>query len=416
MKEKRTIFAIDMKAFYAFVECVDRHLDPFTTPLVVCDKERGSNTIVLSVSPYLKSLGIPSRLRYRDIPKNIPNIIYAKPRMGLYLQKSTTIISTFLDFVSKDDLHVYSIDESFLDVTDYLKLNNCDAETYAKRILSAIKKKTKLVSTCGIGENIFMAKCAMDIEAKKTRNYIAKWTFDDIPTKLWPVSPINKMWGIGDRLLQRLNNLGFYTIGEIACSEKNFLKSKLGIIGEEIYNHSHGIDEGNIRDKYVPENHSLSCGQVLMRDYNYIEMETIVKDMIEELCFKIRNEKKLAKTFGICILYSGELGGFGKACKVSRATDLTSEITNFILYIYRNCVVDLPIRRINLFATDLVDNSFMQLNLSDDVDKIDKEEKYNKVMDEIKTKYGNNSIVKLSALLPESNTINRLNQIGGHAK
>ena len=405
-----------MKAFYAFVECVERKMDPFKTPLVVCDKDRGSNTIVLSVSPYLKKMGVPSRCRYKELPKNIPNMIFAKPRMQLYLEKSVDIVSIFLDFVSKEDLHVYSIDECFLDVTDYLKINNCDAITYAKRILKKIKEKTKLICTCGIGENIFMAKCAMDIEAKNNKNYIAKWTYKDIPTKLWPLSPISKMWGIGSRWEERLNNYGFFTIGEIACSELNFLKQKLGIIGEEIYNHAHGIDEGIIRDKYTPESHSLNCGQVLMRDYDFVEMETIVKDMVEELCEKIRAEKKLAKTIGIVILYSGDLGGFGKMATMLRATDSTKEITDFVLYIYRNCVQDLPIRRINLFASELFDNTFYQTDLFKDENKIDSERKYNNVMDKIKRTYGNNSIVKMSALLPESNAIARNNQIGGHSK
>ena len=141
-KEKRTIFSIDLKSFYASVECVDRGLDPFKTPLVVCDKERGTNTIILAVTPYLKERGVPSRLRLKELPKDIPNIIYAKPRMARYMERSVEVVSIFLDYVAKDDLHTYSIDESFLDVTDYLKINNCTAVEYAQRILKDVKDKT----------------------------------------------------------------------------------------------------------------------------------------------------------------------------------------------------------------------------------------------------------------------------------
>lgn len=413
----RVIFSVDMKSFYAYVECLERKLDPFKTKLVVCDKERGKNTIILSVSPYLKSLGVPNRLRIRELPTNLGEIIYAKPHMENYIKKSAEVISIFLDFVDKDDLHVYSIDESFLDVTQYIKLNNTTKEEYAKKLLKTIKEKTGLLCTCGIGENIFMAKCAMDIEAKHNKNYIASWNYSNIIEKLWNVSPLSKMWGIGPRLEKRLNNLGFFTVGEIACSEKEFIKKKLGVIGEEIYMHSFGIDNAIISNKYTPISKSLSCGQVLMKDYGVEECETIVKEMVDELCEKLRKEKVIAKTFSLMILYSKDIGGFAKQISLANGTDSNKEISEYMLYIYRNFVEDFPIRRVNVSAGELTTSDFRQENLfSNDSDYKDKERKINKVVDEIKKVYGKNSIVKLSNMLPESTAISRNNQIGGHNK
>lgn len=412
--EERVIFSIDLKSFYATVECVDRKLDPFTTPLVVCDKERGSNTIILAVTPYLKSLGVSNRLRYRDLPKDIPNIIFAKPRMQRYIDKSLEVISIFLNYVDKDDLHVYSIDESFLDVTSYLKLFKCSAKEYAKRILDDIYKKTKLFATCGIGSNIFVAKCAMDVESKHNKDFIAEWNDVDLKTKLWNVTPLSKMWGIGSRLEKRLNNLGFYNVGDIANANPLVLQKHLGIIGLEIYNHANGIDEAIIGEKYTPEMKSLNCGQVLFRDYNFIEMKEIVQDMVEELCLKIRTNGYMTDSIGLMILYSKEIGGFSKAIKLDRATDSTKEIREATFLIYNSYIEDLPIRRINLSAFNLQKKEKQQLDFFTDFDELDKEYIYNKTLDEIKNKFGRASIFKMSALLKNSTAMERLKQIGGH--
>ncbi|MCI7224921.1 MAG: hypothetical protein MR491_02060, partial [Mollicutes bacterium] len=164
---------IDVKAFYASFECIERNLDPFTTPLVVTDVARKEATIVLSVSPYLKAMGVPSRCRRADLPKNIPNMIYATPQMGKYVKCSAKIVSILLDFIAQDDIHVYSIDESFVNLKPYLKLYKCTPEELCARIQKRIKDETGLTVTCGIGENMFLAKMADDIEAKKAPNYIA---------------------------------------------------------------------------------------------------------------------------------------------------------------------------------------------------------------------------------------------------
>ena len=170
----KTILCIDLKSFYASVECVLRGLDPFKTPLVVADKSRGGGSIVLAVSPYLKSLGVPSRCRIFELPEDL-NIIYAKPQMQTYLEYSASVIGVYLDFISENDLYVYSIDQAFLDLTSYLAYYKKTDVELAQEILTRITSKLGLTATCGIGPNMLMSKLSMDIEAKKNRNNIAKW-------------------------------------------------------------------------------------------------------------------------------------------------------------------------------------------------------------------------------------------------
>ncbi len=198
-KLHRHILCIDLKSFYASVECAVRQLDPFKTPLVVADAGRGGGSIVLAVSPYLKTLGIPSRLRFYELPTDL-GIIVAKPRMRLYLEYSAKIIEIYLKFISEDDLYVYSIDEAFLDVTEYLSYYKMTDTELAKKILAAIYEETKLFATVGIGPNMLISKLALDIESKKAPDFIAKWNYDSIPEKLWPIQPLSEMWGIGYRM------------------------------------------------------------------------------------------------------------------------------------------------------------------------------------------------------------------------
>ena len=301
--EKR-IAVIDLKAYYATFECIERGLDPFTTPLAVTDTERKGATIVLSVSPYLKSLGVPSRLRRRDLPQNIPGMIYAKPQMEKYVQKSAEVVSIFLDFVGKEDLHVYSIDESFLNLGPYLKLYKCTPVELCKRILKKIKDQTGLIGTCGIGPNMFLAKLADDKEAKNAKDFIAVWDYKDVSTKLWPIKPLSEIWGISRGFEQRLNQLGLYTVYDVAHYSKDILIDKFGILGEDIYEHCNGRDESDIRDKYIPVNKNLSLGQVLMRDYTPKETRTVLSEMCDELCIRLRQTHLKATGVSLMIRYS----------------------------------------------------------------------------------------------------------------
>ncbi len=222
---KRNILCIDLKCFFASCECIERNLDPFKTPLVVTDPKRGNGAITLAVSPYLKNLGVKNRCRIFEIDKNI-KYFKAKPRMSLYVKKSKEVINIYLDFVSYDDIFIYSIDEVFLDVTSYLKLYKKSDYDLAKNILENIFQKTGLTATCGIGPNMLIAKIAMDIEAKKCKELIAKWNYDDVKTKMWEIKPLSNFWGIGKNIEKKLNFLGIKKIGDLATYEKNILKNK----------------------------------------------------------------------------------------------------------------------------------------------------------------------------------------------
>ena len=212
--EKNVIFCIDFKSFYASCECIDRGLNPHSTKLVVADKERGSGTIVLAVSPYLKTFGVPSRLRVFELPKD-EEIIFAKPRMSRYLEISAKAISIFLDYINKDDLHVYSVDESFLNITPYLHLYKKNPIELAEDIKQRIYKELGLDVTIGIGPNLFLAKVALDNEAKKNSNQIAYWTKEDIKTKLHNIKPLSKIWSIGSQMEKKLNSMGIYSLKDV---------------------------------------------------------------------------------------------------------------------------------------------------------------------------------------------------------
>lgn len=413
---EKAIGVIDMKAFYAFIECIDRDLNPFTTPLAVCDPTRGDGTIVLSVSPYLKSRGVPSRCRRRELP-NIKGLILAQPRMAFYVQKSAEIVSIVLDFVGEDDIHVYSIDELFINLGPYLKMYDCTPKELVMKIQKAITDKTKLVTTAGVSYNMLMAKVALDNDAKKKPPFIAEWTEKDIKTKLWKIKPLSKMWGISSGYERRLNALGIFSVGDLARTDKYLLKKKFGIMGEQLWEHANGIDNTDLRDKYIPEETSLSLGQVLMRDYSVKEAKLILKEMNDDLCSRMRKHHQKTSRLSLMIIYSaGVGGGFAHQASLDYPTDDTELIFKDLERLYDLYVSNQPIRRINISFSKLTDSEYEQLSLFEsEVDSYERE-MLQAVMDELKDKYGKNIVLRASSLLDESTAIERHNQIGGHHK
>lgn len=416
MKE-RNILCIDLKSFFASVECVDRGLDPFATPLVVADPDRGNGAITLAVTPYLKKQGVPSRTRIYEIPKNI-KYIKAKPRMSLYVKKSKEVISIFLDFVSSEDMHVYSIDESFLDVTDYLKLYKMTDVELAKKIMDTIKEKTGLTSTCGIGPNLLLAKVALDIESKHSPDFIAKWTRDDIETKLWEISPLTDMWGIGEKTAKKLNDLGIKKVGDINKYPISFYKKRFGILGEELWMHANGIDESNIKnDDFETKNKSYSLSQVLYKDYTILTTPLIIKEMCSSLSKRLRKNKKTCSVVSFGLNYSKIIGGsFHHSKKLSTKTNNEDKIYEICINIFNNFVDDLPIRKISISLGGIEDDSYVQLNLFESNSEIEKQDELYNVIDNISEKFGDNTILKASSLLEYSTIKKRNNTLGGHNK
>ena len=304
----RNFLCIDLKSFFASAECLDRGLNPFTTPLVVANPTQGNGAITLAVTPYLKTLGVKSRGRLYEIPKNIKYMI-AKPRMSLYLAKSREVVEVYLKYVSLEDLHIYSIDECFLDVTNYLKMYEKSDYELALDILEDVQKSTGLTATCGIGPNMLLAKLSMDIEAKHNKDFIAKWTYDDIPTKLWPIHPLSKVWGIGPRMEVNLNRLGIYSVYDLAHYDRNKLKQKFGVIGTELWNHANGIDLSLIGDMEKTKDKSYSHSQVLFKDYNGNNIKIIIREMVEVVTMRLHKNHVTSSLIGLGIGYSKDVGG-----------------------------------------------------------------------------------------------------------
>ena len=413
--KKRVIAVIDLKAFYSYVECLDRGLDPWKEPLVVADKDRGTNTIVLSVSPFLKKQGIPSRCRIKELPKKF-KYIYAVPRMERYLEKSAQVIDVLYHFVAEEDVHVYSIDEAFVDLTTYLKYYNKTPLQMVTTIINQIKEETGLQATAGIGDNFFLAKIALDIYAKKERNGIAKVGIGDVKEKLWPITPLSKVWNIGPRMELRLNKLGLFTVKDIALSNVDYLRDKFGVIGEQLWRHANGIDEADIHEKYEPKERSLSLSQVLFRDYNQVEAVTIIREMVDTLASRMRSDNKMTKVVAIYVGYSKNMGGFARRSTLLAPTDDTELLLKAILEIYHMYIKDLPIRTIGLNFGGLLESTYQQLNMFEDDKEQIKRRNLQKTMDKLQTRFGKNSVLRASSLLEESTIKERNSFIGGHRK
>lgn len=415
MEKEKHFLCIDLKSFFASCECIERNLDPFTTPLVVANKNQGQGAITLAVTPYLKKLGVKGRCRLYEIPKTIQYEI-VNPRMKVYVKKSQEVVSIYLDYVAKEDLHIYSIDECFLDITPYLTLYKKEDTSLAKEILETIKRKTGLTATCGIGPNMLLSKIAMDIEAKHNPDCIAKWTKEDIPTKLWPITPLSAMWGIGSHLEKRLQALHIFSIKDLAFYDKNKLKEKFGVIGLELWNHANGIDTSKISDFHtLTKEKSFSHSQVLFKDYDAQNAKLIIEEMVDVITARMREHAYEAASVGLGIGYSKTIGtGFFHTIKLEIPTNHAKTIFQTCLLLFERYYAFYPIRKITISCSKLTKQLGMQLSLFEPFEKLAKTKQYYKAIDEVKQKFGKNSLLKASSLLPDSTAISRNKKIGGH--
>ena len=285
----RTYFVIDLKSFYASVECVERSLDPFKVDLVVADISRNKGAICLAISPKMKERGIKNRCRIYEIPKNVKPII-AKPRMKKYIEYSSKIYGIYLDYVSKEDIHVYSIDEAFLDVTSYLKMYNLSEKELAKKIITDIKKRTGITATCGIGTNMYLAKIALDILAKHDKDNIGYLDEKLYKELLWDHTPLTDFWQIGRGIQNRLYKHHIKTMKEVSNCNPKILYKEFGIQAEYLIDHSNGIEPMTIKEikKYKPKSTSISNSQILFRNYNEKEARVIITEMIDNLVLELR--------------------------------------------------------------------------------------------------------------------------------
>lgn len=401
MKE-RVIMSIDLKSFFASCECVNRGLDLFSTPLVVADTSRGNGAMTLAVTPYLRNKGVNSRSRVFELPKNI-KIIFAKPRMKLYETYSEKVREIFKSFISEEDIHIYSIDEVFMDVTDYLKYYKMTDIELAKTIMKTIKDKTGLTSTCGIGPNIFLSKVAMDVEAKHNKEFIAKWTFNDIETKLWNLEPLSTVWGIGKNTEKKLNNLGIKKVKDINNYTRDFYIKRFGnVAGNDIWCKANGIDFTTIKDlNERTRDKSISMSQILYRDYSKEEAILIVKEMNDMLSKKLRRMNKTTKLVYLGINYSRDLcKRFKETILLNESEDIPERIYEVLEYIYYKNIENLPIRKVTIAYSKLSDKKCTQLSLFEN--NIIENDEYHKAIDKINERFGGTSLLRASSLLKNS--------------
>jgi len=492
--KKKIYICIDLKSFYASVECVERGLDPLTTNLVVADPSRTEKTICLAVTPSLKAYGIPGRARLFEVVQKVKYInnlrrqnapwkkfsgkscdavelaenkafeldyIIAPPRMAYYMEYSTRIYNIYMKYVSTEDILVYSVDEVFIDITDYLTVAGKTAHEFAMTIIRDVLKTTGITATVGIGTNMYLAKIAMDIMAKKMPAdefgvRIAELDEMKYRRELWNHRPLRDFWRIGPGYSKKLESICINTMGDIARMSltetgEDKLYKMFGINAELLIDHAWGYEPCTIADSkaYVPENSSISTGQVLQEPYKYEYAEIIVREMAELLALDLVSKKvvtdQIVLTVGYDIeniadpnrreKYDGEIiiDHYGRKVpksahgseNIGRQTSSSKLIVGATMSLFERIVDrNLLVRRVSIAANHVipenkvVKDTARQLDLFTDYEaedkKLEKERKLQEATLKLRNKYGKNAVLKGTNLQEGATTVERNKQIGGH--
>ena len=418
MNGNKIYLCIDLKSFYASVECVERGWDPLTARLVVADPERSEKTICLAVSPALKQMGVPNRCRVFQIPKEIPYKM-APPRMQLYIDYAAEIYGVYLKYIAKEDIQVYSIDEAFLDVTNYLHLYQMTAVELGRKIMQDILDTTKIPAACGVGTNLYLAKVALDIMAKHETDRIAYLDEARYREKLWKHKPLTDFWRVGRGTVERLSNMGICTMEEIAHARESLLYKAFGIDAELLIDHAWGREPVTIADikAYRPKNTSFSSGQVLPRDYEYEEGVLVVKEMADLLCLDLVDQGLVTSHISLVIGYSNQkcFEPAKGSTTLRSATSSNRRLLSYVEQLYRRIVrPGAYIRRITLTYTGVMTEDYQQFDLFSNPEETEKDVKAQRAAISIKQRYGRNAILKGMNLEESATTIERNGQIGGH--
>lgn len=443
--ENGTFICIDLKSFYASVEAVERGLDPLTQNLVVADNSRGDGTICLAITPALKKLGVKNRCRLFEIPDEI-EYVTALPRMKKYMSYSAKIYSIYLQFVSAEDVHVYSIDECFIDASSYLKLYGLTARKFAYKLKNAVFEQTGITATCGIGTNLFLAKVALDIEAKHADDGIGYLDRLEYRRKIWKHRPITDVWNVGHGIAARLAKYGIYDMRGVACCDEEILYQEFGTNAEFLIDHAHGEEPCTIADihAYKRKSRSFSTGQVLFRDYSCEDALTVVKEMADILVQELTEQRMVTNGIYISVgysksstmpskpsnvppksaksspsaserrgLYGASVGGSRKlGCGYTRSYDVLKQayVDLFLSVVDK----DAKIRRLNLGTGSLLPDRFESYDLLTDEKQRDKESEATDAVVKIKQKFGKTAIFRGIYLKPEATGLARSKLIGGH--
>lgn len=304
---ERVYLCIDLKTFYASVECVERGLDPFETKLVVADAARGSSTICLAVSPAMKRCGVRNRCRLFDIPPYL-DYMTVKPRMRHYMEVSAKIYGVYLEHVSPLDIHPYSIDECFIDATPYLNLYGLTARAFAKRLRDAVMTATGITASVGIGPNLFLAKVALDISAKQEQDGIGVLDAQRFRSEIWPHRPITDIWGIGPGIAKRLERYHVYDLMGVAALDKRILYREFGVNAEYLIDHAHAVEPCTIAEikAFRPGASSTINGQVLSRNYGYDEAHTVLLEMVDTSVLDLVDKHLVCGGISLMVGYGNE--------------------------------------------------------------------------------------------------------------
>ncbi|PLT34792.1 UV damage repair protein UvrX [Bacillus sp. V5-8f] len=409
---KHQILCIDMKSFYASCSAVMLGLDPLECHLAVIANKDRSGSVVLAASPKLKKdFGIKTGSRMFEIPDD-PRIILAEPKMATYLRISTEITRLFNRYVPKEAIHVYSVDESFLKVDGAHPLWG-DARTIAAKIRDEIEREFQLPCAIGIGPNMLLAKLCLDLEAKKKG--IAEWTYEDVKTKLWPISPLSEMWGIGRRVQKTLNGMGIFTVGQLANYSLEKLEAKFGIMGNQLYYHAWGIDMSDIGAPIMEGQISFGKSQILLRDYKEeAEIKHVILEMCEEVARRARAHRKAGRTVSLGIGYSQEEfgGGFHRSRSVEEPTNITMDVYRICLELFKENYMPKTVRSISITLSNITDDNEMQLTLFDPLRW--KRRKLGYTVDGIRRKHGSKALLRAVSYTEAGTALHRTKLVGGH--
>ena len=424
MNEEAAYLCIDLKSFYASVECAERHLDPMTTNLVVADPERSDKTICLAVSPSMKALGVKNRCRVFEIPKGI-DYIMAEPRMQKYIDYAAEIYGIYLSHVSPEDIHVYSVDECFIDVTGYRKPYQKSARELALMFMEEIQQKLGIRATAGIGTNLYLCKIALDITAKHAADFIGELNEESYKRTLWDHKPLTDFWRIGSGIAKRLADRGIYTMRDIAHADEDMLYKLFGVDAELLIDHAWGRESTTIRDikQFRPKSSGLSSGQVLMRDYKFEEARIVMKEMVEAMCLEMVKKGVMTRSVSFYAGYSNSLDVpySGGTASLPEESNSDTEWIRAVMEVF-DAVMDhdLPVRRLGVSCNNVVkDTGIRQLSFFDTQGSGAEREREKKLMEtvlSIKERFGSNAVLKGRGRSEGATARERNEQIGGHKR
>lgn len=421
---------IDLKSFYASVECVDRGLDPMKVNLVVADPARGKGAICLAITPALKRLGVHNRCRLFEIPKNI-GYITALPRMKKYMEISAQIYGIFLRFISPEDIHVYSVDESFIDVAPYLSLYSMKVRDFAKFLMQEIYRETGITATAGIGTNLFLAKVALDVLAKHAPDCVGALDENYFKQVIWYHQPITDIWQIGSGTAKRLAKLGIYDLHGITTLEEERLYKIFGINAELLIDHAWGRETCTMQDihNFHSRKHSINSSQILFENYTFEEGLIPLEEMVDTLTLELIEKGLVTNSVGVTVGYADNrwdsvqptrIPHTGGRRKLSEYTDSFSLLWQTIHEIYGDTTLpNEAIRRLGISFDNVVlkkgapicENLFANSQIVQDDEK---EFKIRQAINSIKHHYGRNALLRGLNMQIKSTGQIRNKLIGGH--